>query len=91
LGLLLFILYIDDLYAVVKSSSLKIYADDVALYAEVSSYKDCIELQDDLNCVHAWSLMWQLTLSPSKCAALNIINKRSLTSFDYLFPSFLET
>ena len=56
LGPLLFILYIDDLHmhAVVKSSSLKIY---VALYAEVSSYEDCIELQNDLNRVHVWSLI----------------------------------
>ena len=60
---------------------MKIYADDVALYAEVSSYEDCIELQDDLNRVHAWSLMWQLTLSPNKCEALNITNKLSPVSF----------
>ena len=73
LGPLLYILYIDDLHAVVKSSSLKIYADDVALYAEVSSYEDCVELQDNLNHVHAWSLMWQLTLSPSKCEASGFI------------------
>ena len=45
LGPLLFILYIDDLHAVVKSSSLKRYADNVILYAEVSSYEDCIKLQ----------------------------------------------
>ena len=84
LGPLLYILYIDDLHAVVKSSSLKIYADDVALYAEVSSYEDCVELQHNLNHVHAWSLMW---LSPSKCEALNITNKHSPVSFDYLIGS----
>ena len=87
LGPLLFILYIDDLHAVVKSSSLKIYVDDVALYVEVSSYEDCIELQDDLSHVHAWSLMWQLTLSPSKYEALNITNKRSPVSFVYTTDS----
>ena len=64
LGPLLFILYIDDLHAVVKSSSLKIYADDVALYAEVSSYEDCIELQDDLNNVHA---LYRLCLLCDPC------------------------
>ena len=87
LGPLLFILYIDDLHAVVKSSSLKIYADDVALYAEVSSYEDCIELQDDLNRVHAWSVMWQLSLSSSKCEALNITNNCSPVSFVYTIGS----
>ena len=34
---LLFILYIDDLHSIVKSSPLKIYANDVALYATMSS------------------------------------------------------
>ena len=40
LGALLFILYITDLHSLVKSSPLKIYADDAALYAAVpvSSY-----------------------------------------------------
>ena len=37
LGPLLFILYIDDLHSLVQSSSLIIYADDVALNVAVSS------------------------------------------------------
>ena len=37
LGPLVFILYINDFQSVVKSSSLRIYADDVALYTAVSS------------------------------------------------------
>ena len=45
LGPLMFILYIDDLYSLVQSSSLKIYADYVALYAAVSSHQDCVDLQ----------------------------------------------
>jgi len=91
LGPLLFILYIDDLRSVVQSSSLKIYADDVALYAQVSSYEDCVKLQDDLNRVHAWSARWQLNLSPSKCEALNITNKRTPVSFDYKIGSVSVT
>ena len=49
-GPLLFILYIDDLHSLVQS--LKIYADDVALYAAVSSNQDCVDLQDDLSHIH---------------------------------------
>jgi len=78
-GPLLFILYINDLHAVVKSSFLKIYADDVKIVY--------IKLQNDLNCVHACSLLWQLTLSPSKCEALNVTNKHSPVSFDYTIGS----
>jgi len=77
LGLLLFILYINDLHSLVKSSSLKIYTDDVALYATVSSYQNCVNLQDDLARICDWSLIWQLKLSPSKCETLNITNKHS--------------
>ena len=83
LGPLLFILYVDDLYSLIRSSSLRMYADDVALYAEISSHQDCVNLQDDLNRIYDWSLTWQLKLSPSKCEVLNITNKRSPISFTY--------
>ena len=86
LGPLLFILYINDLHSLVKSS-LKIYADDVALYAAVSSDQDCVNLQDDLARIYDWSIMWQLKLSPSKCEALNITNKHSPISFTYAIGS----
>ena len=33
--------------------------------------------------VYAWSLLWQLTLSPSKCEVLNITNKHSPVSIIY--------
>ena len=83
LGPLLFILYVNDLHSLIKSSSLKIYADDVALYTIVSSYQDCVNLQDDLARTYDWSLTWQLKLNPSKCEALNITNKHSPISYTY--------
>ena len=86
---LLYILYIDGLHSLIQSSSLKIYADDVALYAAVSSHQDCVDLQDDLSqaCIHDWSLRWQLELSPDKCEALDIANKRSPIPFTYHIES----
>ena len=53
---LLFILYIDDLHPLIQFSSLKISADDVALYAAVSSHQDRVDLQDDLSFIHNSSL-----------------------------------
>ena len=41
LGPLLFLLYIDDLHNVVSNSTLKLFADDVALYREVKCSADC--------------------------------------------------
>ena len=53
----------------------------MALYAAVSSYQDCVNLQNDLTSI------WQLKLSPSKCEALNITNKHSPISFSYTIGS----
>jgi len=47
LGPLLFLLYIDDLATVVHHSTIKLFADNVAIYNEVKSYEDCEKLQDD--------------------------------------------
>ena len=47
LGPLFFLLYVNDLDSV-KYSTIKLFADDVLLYAPVSSIKDCSALQDDL-------------------------------------------
>ena len=51
----------------------------------VPSHQDCVDLQGDLYISHIydWSLRWQLQLSPSKCEALNITNKRSPIPFKY--------
>ena len=40
LGPLSFLLYVDDLRTVVSNSTLKLFADDVALYREVTSSAD---------------------------------------------------
>ena len=53
--------------------------DDVALYKEIKSESsvDCDLLQaEDLNSVYFWSDRWELCLSPPKCEALSITNKR---------------
>ena len=54
LGLLLFILYVDDIRSVVQTSSLRLFADDVCLYAQISS-DDCLKLQDNLSHIYSWS------------------------------------
>ena len=75
LGPLLFILYVNDLDSVVKNSTIKLFADDVLLYAPVCTIKDCSTLQDDLTAVAQWANCWQLKLNPCKCEALAITNK----------------
>ena len=87
LGPLLFILYVDDIRSVVQTSSLRLFADDVCLYAQISSDDDCLKLQNDLSRIYNWSTKWQLKLNPQKCDALNISNKRSPVVFNYFIGS----
>ena len=83
LGPLLFLLYVNDLDSVVKCSTVKLFADDVLLYASVRSTKDCSALQDDLAAIFHWTNRWQLRLNPNKCEALAITNKRIQLTYTY--------
>ena len=73
---LLFILYINDLPSTV-CSSIKIFADDVAMYRSVHSTTDCDAFQQDLDSIAVWCSKWQMRLNVSKCDLLCISNKRS--------------
>jgi len=77
LGPLLFILYINEISSVVKNSKIKIFADDVSVYTNISSVDDCLQLQGDLSHIYKWAVNWQLTLSPCKCKAISITNTGS--------------
>ena len=66
LGPLLFILYVDDIKSIVQTSSLRLFADDICLYSQISSVDNCLKLQDDLSRIHSWSAKWQLNLNPHK-------------------------
>ena len=57
----------NDLEEAVLHSELNFFADDVALYKEIETSKDCDLLQEDLNSVYFWSDCWQLHLSLPKC------------------------
>ena len=83
LGPLLFLLYIDDLHNVVSNSTLKLFADDVALYREVKCSADCSLLQQDLDNISSWTTKWQLRLNASKCGVFPISNKRKPLTYKY--------
>ena len=55
--------------------------------SQVSTYGDCLKLQNDLSNVFQWSIKWQLTLNPAKCEAIKIINERSPVNIDYYVGS----
>ena len=72
LGPLLFLLYVNDLDCVIKHSTIRLFADDVLLYAPANTMEECSSLQDDLTAVYHWANCWQLKLNPDKCEALAI-------------------
>jgi hypothetical protein len=70
LGLLLFLVYINDITEGLESIPL-LFADDTALLEIV----DCPEelsftLNNDLEKISNWSQKWLVTMNPSKCEAI---------------------
>ena len=52
LGPLLFLLYIDEIHHVISNSTVKLFADDIALYKQIVSTHDETLLQEDLTKVY---------------------------------------
>ena len=74
IGLVLFILYINDLSDVVLND-VYLFADDTKIYSEISNINDCVSLQEDLdNCVKL-SDTWLLAFFPDKCKVVRLGNR----------------
>ena len=79
LGPLLFLCYINDLPAQVKTS-IKLYADDALVYRRIHSKTD----QDkDLSRLAQWAATWQMSFNVQKCMYLRITNKLHSYAHDY--------
>ena len=44
----------------------ELYADDVLLYSAIHSEADCICLQENLNLLYQWSVIWLMYFNPVK-------------------------
>jgi len=71
LGPLLFISYINDMPETV-SSFIYMYADDTKVVREVTTARDCEELQADLDSIQHWSEKWQMKFNSSKCKIMHL-------------------
>ena len=76
LGLLLFLLYINDLPDDLESP-VRLFADDTLLYATIANDEDTFDLQDDLQRLEIWQQKWQMEFNPSKCKIMCITTKRN--------------
>jgi len=79
---LLFLPYVNNLPDCVYNK-IKLYADDVLLYSVIRSKADCIHLQEDLNLLYQWSVLWLMDFNPIKCEFLRITSKKNPIVYQY--------
>ena len=82
LGPLLFLIYINDIVANIKSE-IRLFADDCILYRKIATAHDCQILQQDMDSLFQWSKTWQMEFNVSKCNVMSIsrAKKRCDTSY----------
>ena len=83
LGPLLFLVYINDMPAFVKSK-LRLFADDAYLYKVIKAIVDSQLLQTDLDSLQVWEERWDMEFHPKKCKVLTITNKKKPLKTFYL-------
>ena len=84
LGLLMFLIYINDIAANLDNSTrIRLFADDCLLYRFIKSHHVNEVLQRDLTSLYEWSCKWQMSFNISKCKTLRITTKRNPSVFNY--------
>ena len=84
MGPLLFVLFIDSLIKEVKKCEVLMFADDLKLYASISNYKDCLNLQKNLNLIFEWSVENRLSFNITKCNVMSFTKKKKQFAFPIL-------
>jgi len=71
LGPLLFVIFINDMPAVVNHI-VKLFADDSKLIGVIRNEKDLEQVQYDLDALVNWAKEWRMMFHPDKCKVMNI-------------------
>jgi len=61
------------------------FADNIKLYARISSNDDCLKLQDNFNRFSEWFGKLELSLNLSKCKIMTLTTICSSIIFSYFF------
>ena len=80
LGSVLFLAYINDITAGVRSS-MRLFADDSKVYKIIYNENHEKQLQCDLHTLQKLSENWQLRFHPAKCQVLRVTHARDHTSY----------
>ena len=71
LGPILFLLYVNELPDIVKSS-IKMFADDTKIWKTLKTDADVHSLQEDLDTLEQWSQKWLLKFNIGKCKVMHL-------------------
>jgi len=87
-GTLLFITYINELADLLSDYNVivKLFADDLKLYAEISTDIETTHFNGALQCINDWANALQLQISIAKCCVLQL-NKKCLENLRGPFSS----
>ena len=66
---LLFILYVNDIPDLVDCK-IKMFADDIKIYRQITSFSDALSFQNDLDKLCGWAKEWLLRFNIAKCKHL---------------------
>jgi len=73
LGPVFVLIFINDIVDIFGCGlTVKLFADDVNIYAIINDLNDSVLLQEGLDALYAWSDLWQLSLSLQKCSILHL-------------------
>ncbi len=75
LGPILFLVYINDLPEHVQST-VRLFADDTAIYITLDTEGQSKVLQNDLENLEKWENKWDMEFNPSKCQIIHITKSR---------------
>ena len=71
LGLVLFLIFINDLPDNIRSS-VCLFPDDCVLYRNIHSLQDCLTLQEDFTSLGQWETHWQMKFNVAKCHSMRV-------------------
>ena len=74
LGPILFLIFINDLLDIIRSS-VCLFVDDCVMYRKIHSLQDCMILQEDLTSLGQWEADWQMQFNVAQCHSMRVVTR----------------
>ena len=71
LGLLLFLIFVNDFLNWVRNS-LRMFVDDTKIWRGIQVVRESMSLQENLHQLRKWSDKWLLRFNPEKCKVMHV-------------------